>query len=152
LQSIAAAHRELYRGDEDLSKIDLVTYLEDLSRHLSGALFTDASAKLVTDLQGRVRVERDRAVALGLVLNELVTNAAKYARANAETLVTISLRRKGSSWLLSVADNGPGLPGNTESDGSGLGRGLITAFLKQADAEMTTRNESGALFELTFKA
>ncbi|MFZ2031597.1 MAG: sensor histidine kinase [Vitreimonas sp.] len=150
LLSIAAAHRELYRGD-DVSKIDLVVYLTDLCKNLSTALFTDASSKLVTDLEGRVRVARDRAVALGLILNELVTNAAKYARGQEATVVTVKLRRSGPTWVLSVADNGPGLPDNP-SPSSGMGQGLITALLKQADASLDNRNDNGAIFDVAFKA
>jgi two-component sensor histidine kinase len=155
LQSIAAAHRELYRGDDDVSKIDLVAYLDELCRHLSGALFADVSAQLQTDLSGRVRIDRDRAVAIGLVVNELVTNAAKHAHNDGATIVRVSLTCVKSECTLTVADNGPGLPAAAETSApgaaGGLGRGLIAAFIQQAEGELTAHNQDGARFELRFR-
>ncbi len=150
LQSIAAAHRELYRGDEDLGHIDFRRYLEDLCRHLSGALFTDGVNHLETEFRDHVRLERDRAVALGLIVNELVTNAAKHARAERALRVVVTLDCNGRDCELVIADNGQGMTDEDEQS-SGLGRGLIAALLERAKAEMGATNDGGARFVLRFE-
>ena len=108
-------------------------------------------------------LDTERAVHLGLVLNELVTNALKYAFPdNAAGTVRVAFHRDGRSFLLSVADNGVGLPAEdppagaaagTRPLGTGLGTRLLQGLAAQLRGTLSRRsgeNGSGTLAELRF--
>lgn len=149
IESIAHAHRNLYRGD-NVASVDLGAYLIGLCGHMSSALHADKAQLICT--ADPVLVDRDRALSFGLVVNELATNAAKHnSDAKTPILVTVRLSRDGDGWLLTVSDNGPGLP-TDYSERPGLGRRLVEAFARQADAVLSVRNAGGACYELRFRA
>jgi two-component sensor histidine kinase len=122
----------------------MATYLEELCAALAEALFLRGAITLSCD-SDHVALPRDRAVSLGLVINELVTNAAKHAfEESAAGAITVSFKAHGKGWRLTVTDDGKGMPPRKparKSDG-GLGRRLVEAFAKQAGGAVTT--ESGA--------
>lgn len=147
VDSIARAHNDLYRSSDTIGTIDLGAYLGDLCRNLSRALFADGAVKLECSCES-APMERDRAIALGLVVNELVTNAAKHAfDDHADARISISLKRNGHGWRLVVADNGRGLPPDDQKS-NGLGQGLIDGFVQQAKSVLTKTNGPGATFQI----
>ena len=98
VHSFAAIHDSIYSGAGYVENINMRDYLSTLSNMLSGALFHDT------------HMPRDTAVAIGLVMNEIVTNAAKHAFADqqdGEIKVTFQVA-DDTSWQLTVADNGRG--------------------------------------------
>jgi two-component sensor histidine kinase len=75
-------------------------------------------------------------VAIGMVLNELVTNAAKYAFPGERTgVVRVSFAKADGNWRLTVADDGVGL--KSDKPGKGLGTRLIEAFARQAGGSIS---------------
>jgi two-component sensor histidine kinase/ABC-type amino acid transport substrate-binding protein len=127
IQSFARLH-ELVYDSPDLASIGLIEYLEALARELS--LGYGSAAIEVRGPRG-VRVLIDDAVPLGLVANELMTNALKYGRAeggeDGRILASVSL--EGGELRFSIEDGGPGLPpgvdpGTTDSMGFLLLRSL----------------------------
>ncbi|WP_343343155.1 sensor histidine kinase [Sphingomicrobium sp. XHP0239] len=110
-------------------------YLESLMDMLGTALFDDRVA-----LRGEIadiRLPKEKAVALGLVLNEALTNAAKYAfPGGRKGEVVIRLSGDPSGWDFAVDDDGVGRQETAAPQGSGLGAGLMDAFARQADAQM----------------
>ncbi len=94
-------------------------------------------------------MSRDRAVAMGLVVNELVTNAAKYAFPSGRAgMITVSLRRLETGAELVVADDGVGLPPESRIRSGGLGRKLVESFARQAGAILTLGDGPGARYVL----
>jgi two-component sensor histidine kinase len=97
-----------------------------------------------------ISVPVDTAIPLGMVVNELVTNAVKYAYplgATGQILVRSS--RDGDQLLLSVQDFGQGLPSEAESrTGGGLGMKLVKALVAQIDGHLATLGPPGAGFEI----
>ena len=90
-------------------------------------------------------IQRDHAVSIGLIVNELVTNAAKHAFAGRErgTIAVSWKRRPEGGWRLTVADDGVGMPPGPQparKDG-GLGQRLIEAFAHQAGGTLTTDSD-----------
>jgi len=87
---------------------------------------------------------RDRAVSIGLIVNELVTNAAKHAFAGRETgRIEVRFEAAAPGWKLVVRDDGIGMPEKPRAarkDG-GLGQKLIDGFVRQARG--TAKTESG---------
>jgi two-component sensor histidine kinase len=150
VMSISQAHRNLYAGN-DMARVDMSVYLEDLCRNLAEALFLGEIVQLECDAFP-ASMERDRAVAIGLIVNELVTNAAKHAFT--ETTggrIDVTFQPEGPGWRLTVADNGRGLPEDFHTTRNGLGRGLVEAFARQAGATLSIADGPGATFVLDLK-
>lgn len=147
---IARAHNFLYRHSEEVEKVDLCAYLNDVCQNLDQSLFSDGRVRL--EFNGdRLLINRDRAVALGLVVHELVTNAAKYAFGPEELgLIDVSLRRHDKGMRLIVSDGGKGLPDDFEQR-PGLGRRLVEAFANQAGASLSIDRSNGAKFVLDLR-
>jgi len=143
IESIARAHRHLYRGASAPGTVDMAGYLQELCTALSEALFLRGAITLDCEAD-RAALPRDRAVSIGLIVNELVTNAAKHAFAGRDTgAIQVRFHGGDTGWLLTVADNGSGLPAKprARNGGGGLGQRLIDGFSRQAHG--TVKTESG---------
>lgn len=152
IQSIALIHEKLYKT-ESLSGIELGVYLKDLveSIHSTFTEYKDA-VTLEFDLD-HVVLDTDRAVYCGLLINELVVNAYKYAfQAHKQGVLSVTLKKDDSRVLLRVCDNGPGLPRNFNPDnGESLGALLINSFADHLNAEMTIAEPDGNGTEFRFR-
>ncbi|MBS0478823.1 MAG: sensor histidine kinase [Proteobacteria bacterium] len=143
VDSIARAHRHLYRDGRG-SEVNVKEYLEDLCATLSDALLLRGGVTLECDADA-APIQRDHAVSIGLVVNELVTNAAKHAFGGRERgRIAVSWKRRAEGgWRLTVADDGAGMPSGPKparKDG-GLGQRLIEAFAHQAGGTLTTDSD-----------
>ena len=140
VESIARAHRHLYRGAGQSDAVHMRGYLGDLCSALSDALLLRGGIALVCS-SDEVEVPRDRAVSIGLVVNELVTNAAKHAfGGRAGGTITVGFRQRPGGWTLIVSDDGVGMPATAAPAGldHGLGSRLIPAFARQAGGSLLT--------------
>jgi len=114
IRSMALAHEHLYQADS-LARINAQEYFDALLSHLRTAFF---SAHVVFQVTAPgVEAPLDLAVPCGLIVNELVTNALKYAfpgsrpcHGRDRCLITVDMREKNGVYTLIVADNGVGLP------------------------------------------
>ena len=146
--AIARAHERLYKND-DVATLDLGGYLrdvcEDLSLSISGGTVELAAAD-------GIRVATDRAVPLGLVTIELITNAAKYAYpGERKGTIDVTLSKQDEKHLvLTVGDKGVGLPPEFDVyKAGGLGMRIVRAFAEQLGAELQVRARSpGCEFKL----
>ncbi len=152
VQSIAQVHQALYRGSRDDDDIDFGAYLQDLCASLSRSLMPDGRISL--DVQAdAAELPIDVVIALGMAVNELVTNAVKYAYAPPETgLVSVRFRRDRDKFLLSVADGGRGLPEAAEMGAGGLGMTLVNSLVGQIHGKLVVKRQPGASFEITIPA
>ena len=148
--AIATVHATLYHG-EDVRSVEFGAFLDTLCRNLAAAAGAEARGIAVTVEAEPVRVPTDRAIALSLVVNELVTNAFKHAFPEGRGgTVRVALRREGTDRIaLEVADDGTGtggggLWGDVVASG-GLGQRLVDALARQLGAEMR-RDDDGAGF------
>lgn len=143
---IARAHQNLY-ADASRSVVEMDHYLSSICRDLEDGLFTDAPAALTWRIDP-CRLGRDRAVAVGLIVNELVTNAVKHAlRPDRSGAVQVTLEMVENCVQLTVCDDGPGLP-DDYGESKGLGRNLINAFAKQAGGGIEILEGPGARIHL----
>jgi two-component sensor histidine kinase len=137
ITAIARVHERLYRSAE-VGNVDLCAYIEDVCRDLQG--ITDHN---IIEFHGGepIRISTDRAVLVALLTGELVTNAAKHGYAGgAPGPIFVRLARAGNeAVLVSVRDEGVGLPPTFDGKSAGLGMKIIDAFVKQSGATLDIR-------------
>ncbi len=137
IHSFTAAHQALYEDGGRLHDVAMGEYLRTLTRNIVDALFLPERIELRLAADD-VTLPRDKAVSIGLVLNEAVTNAAKHAFGPDERgAIAVEFRAEGPDWRLTIADDGRGgapAPGAS----NGLGSSLIVAFAERAGAQVTT--------------
>jgi len=144
VESIARAHRHLYRGPSGQpGMVEMRDYLGDLCAALAEALLLRGGVTLECDAD-EAAVPRDRAVSIGLVVNELVTNAAKHAfQGRAGGAIRVTFRVAQAGWTVTVQDDGVGFDAaaGPAQDG-GLGSRLIAAFARQAGGVLSTESDA----------
>jgi two-component sensor histidine kinase len=149
--AIAQVHRKLYTSD-DVETVDMVDYLTALLVDLEETWSTPASPRRLVLNAGEVRLKTDKAVAVGVIVNELVSNACKYAydpAAGGE--VRIHLEQSGDAFTLGVEDDGPGFDTEAVPRGTGLGRKLVGAMAATLRSEIDyARMPSG--FRISLRA
>lgn len=136
IQAIAQVHRRLYSSG-DVEYVSMDDYLAALVAEMEQTWSTPASRRRLTLNSDPIRLKTDRAISLGIIVNELVSNACKYAYASgAEGEVRVSLSKGGNGhFTLCVEDDGPGLK-EGPPQGTGLGTKLIKAMAGSLDARL----------------
>lgn len=144
--AIAIAHEHLYQGD-DIRTLDLGRYLGSL---WPGGLISNCVVHM--DAPEKVNIATNQAIPLALIVNELVTNAAKYAYSSGAggTVWVRAVRSREGYIAVSVRDEGAGVPaGFDPAKGRGLGMRIVTALSRQLEAELTvTSHDRGVEFAL----
>lgn len=141
IQSLALVHRRLYRRDVT-GTVDMGRFLDELCREI---VSTFASSERPIPLEfatDNPEVSTDKVIPVALITYELLTNAIKYAtpRAGTRRLAVAAMRREGGM-VVSVSDNGPGLPDDVEQR-AGLGMKLVQTLSLQLHG--TVETASGA--------
>lgn len=155
VMTIARVHDQLYRHDGQ-SEIDLDSLVRDLTGALMAGLERGAGPTITfACAPGQFRMPVERAVPVALVVNELATNAIKYAYPDGrEGRIAISLRLVDRDKAeIVVADDGVGLPpGHDLETSPGLGAALVQGLMQQVAGKMDFETEpgKGARFVLTF--
>lgn len=137
IQAIGQVHRRLYSsGDVEFVAMD--DYLAALVAELEQTWSTPASPRPLRLVAEPIRLKTDRAVSLGVIVNELVSNACKYAYPPEQPgEVRISLALNGDDrFRLCVEDDGAGLPADGTIKGTGLGTKLIRSMVRSLSAEL----------------
>jgi two-component sensor histidine kinase len=127
IQAIAQVHRRLYTTN-DVESVDMREYLGALIEELAETWSTDAFPRALSITAEPIRLPTDRAVSLGIIVTELVTNACKYAYPDGAGEVRVALQADGNAFLLAVEDDGCGMPADATPRGTGLGTKLIRAM------------------------
>lgn len=137
IATIARAHERLYRSD-DVESLDLAKYLEGLCQDLEA---TVSRCTVSFEASGSAAIATDRAIQLALIITELVVNAAKYAYAEAGGPIRVRMAREGDAVLLTVRDEGIGLPaGFDPGKGKSMGMRIIVALANQLGATIRSKN------------
>ncbi len=132
VDAVMLVHRRLYSGS-DVEFVEMGAYLGGLVEELSGMMRDSEAGPRIELSAEKLRVETDKAVPLGLIVNELVTNAVKYAYPNgAAGAVRVRLARGAENSLsLCVEDDGVGMPEDgAKPEGSGLGSLIVRSMVQ----------------------
>lgn len=127
VDALAAVHRRLYQS-EDVTLFDLGAFTENLARDVVGSSGRD-------DIAVKMEVEpldvpASLASPLGLIINELLTNALKHAFRKGPGTLTVRVHSSGDLAEIEIEDDGPGIDGDAPV--TGLGRNLINRLSRQA--------------------
>ncbi|MCP4612067.1 MAG: sensor histidine kinase, partial [Planctomycetes bacterium] len=150
IRSMALVHEKLYQAP-DLALIDFDNYLRSLTATIFRSYYK-SGIELIIEAQDTY-LDVNTAIPCGLIINELVSNALKYAfPKNRPGRIHITFRRTATGiFVLTFQDDGIGFPEeidfrNTES----LGLQLVNLSTKQLQGDIELRREQGTTFTITF--
>ncbi|WP_114938396.1 sensor histidine kinase [Mucilaginibacter endophyticus] len=152
MQSIAFIHQKLYQS-ESRALIEAHIYIAELIEYLSNSFDTGKRICFEKDLVD-LELDVSRAVPIGLILNEAITNSIKYAFPNdADGCISVSLCCvQENSFRLCVSDNGIGLPEDFEiAKCRSLGMNLMRGLSKQIGSSLKLENNNGLSISIDFK-
>jgi PAS domain S-box-containing protein len=150
VRAMASIYTQLNKS-ADLQRVDLRVYLEELSSALLRSYADGGRIKLVTDI-AEARIDTKRAMPLGLIVNELVTNALKYAYPQgARGEIAIVLEKAAEGLRLVVSDSGIGLaPGIEPLQTETTGLKLVAMLSEQLGGKLTITSSQGVEVALLF--
>jgi PAS domain S-box-containing protein len=162
IRSMALVHEKLYRSS-DLFRIDCSEYMQSLAGNLFRSYGGDARGITMRVETNGVSVGIDEAIPCGLIVNELLSNALKYAFPGEDVQrsfspdgpeITLALADTGTGKLrLSVRDNGIGFPQSVDfRSTSSLGMQLVNVLAEQLGGSVELEPGPGTTFALTFPA
>lgn len=151
MQSISLIHQKLYQSD-NLALVDVHAYISDLVDYLRDSFDTGTRIEFEMDIAS-AELDVTRAVPLGLILNEAITNAIKYAFPNNRSgKITISLAVENQNcFALKIHDDGVGFPVTVDiSKSKSLGMSLMRGLSKQLGGSLKVENGQGITIEVDF--
>ena len=151
INSLSSLYERLCLSD-DRATVNLQSYFTSLVDSVQKAIMPqDAGVTIVTNID-ELHLPAEQALPLGLVLNEMLINAFKYAYpTQAQGKIRISLLRQGNRATLSVADDGPGFPiGLDPHTATSTGMLIMNMLAKQLKAELKLESIGGANISILF--
>jgi two-component sensor histidine kinase len=150
IHAIAGVHRRLY-ATGNVERVQLSAYVQSLAEDLRLSLRTGERAHDIVVDTDDVEVATDRAVSLGVMINELVTNAFKYAYPpGVSGEIRIELRRTPEGGILCVTDEGVGFS-KDGPQGTGLGGKILRAMAASVGGLDYPKVDKGAKAVITFR-
>lgn len=150
IKTIALVHEKLYKN-ANIKTVEFSDYIKTLAEMIQ-RLYESNSAdiQLVLDIE-KVELLIEKAMPLGLIINELLTNSFKHAfNENAKGKIEIKFNFKDGKYLLSVKDNGIGYNVDSTGDFNSLGLTLVNTLADQIDAKFSVKNQEGTVYEFYF--
>lgn len=154
IRSMSLIHEKLYRSG-DITRIDFSSYIAAIAKELSaGFMGFSQKASLATDME-KVELSIQQAIPCGMIVNELLTNAFKYAfppEWNGAGEVRVSMKQPAPGEVeIVIADNGVGMPGGAGPGTSKtLGLSLVQMLSRQIDASLELRSSPGTSYTIRF--
>jgi len=153
VRSMALIHEKLYTS-EDLSHIDIASYIHSLTHQLITTYSTAASRVSMNIAINDIFLTITTAIPCGLIINELVTNALKHAFPQKQKgTITVSMTPSNTDTLtLTVSDTGIGFPEAIDfNNTTTLGMQLVTSLAQQLEGTITLDRSKGTTFTITFR-
>jgi PAS domain S-box-containing protein len=154
VHSMALIHESIYQSAK-LSEIDFPAYIDQLADYLFRSYGVNSNRVQLSASIDDLRLTMDTAVPCGLIINELVSNALKYAFPDGRSgRIQIEMREDENHFIrLAVIDDGVGFPGSMDQAGTkSLGLRLVRTLADQLGATVEMTSGGGARIALTFQA
>jgi PAS domain S-box-containing protein len=152
IKSMSLIHENLYQSD-NLLEIDFEDYINMLANSLH-RFYSVPGVIVSLDIQvDNVALDIETAVPCGLIINELISNSLKHAFKGREGKgqIYVHFRSVGCQYVLTIGDNGGGLPKDFSLDStSSMGMEIVTILTQQIDGKLNFENNEGAHFEIAF--
>lgn len=150
VQSMGIIHQKLYQGT-NLGSIEMKDYFLNLGEGILDSFNAEERVKIECAMDN-LELDIDTAVPIGLIVNELLTNALKYAFPKQQQgVINISLEKSSNQNLrLEVTDNGVGKTAGLAPRGTGFGSQLVQLLTLQLNGKMRERNDKGTHIEFDF--
>ena len=152
INSMALLHQLLYRNNQ-MTSLLFNDYLDSLISQISGSFALTNKNIAIESNFIELELDLDTAIPLGLITNELLSNAYKHAFNGKEGIIKVSLSKLvKNTYQLKVSDNGQGLAADFDLSSNGsLGLDIVAILSEQINAELKIYNDNGANFEIIFK-
>jgi len=149
IMAISSIHQKLYQGDS-VSQINIKEYLTEVVDSIHTAFNNEALGVSYEVMVNNVRLDIDAAVSMGLIVNELATNAYKYAfKSDRNNHFLVSLRNLEQGCELQVIDNGSGINDKIDIlNSDSLGLRMVNLLARQMKGKVTFENNNGAHFNI----
>lgn len=135
IATIAHVNRRLYTGD-DVEFVPMDEYLRGLASDLAATWSTNAAPRTVRVATPAIKIRTDQAIAIGMIVNEWVSNACKYAYGEEPGEVRVALALEDGALTLVVEDDGVGRADGGAVRGTGLGTKLTSALARPHGGEV----------------
>lgn len=152
MHAMSLIHQKLYQSG-NLASIDMLWYIQELVNYMKDSFGTDKKVFFSIDAD-QINLDVAQAVPLGLILNEAITNAIKYAfGGNRKGKVVILFKKQNNdSFLLKISDNGIGLPVDFDPETTeSLGMSLMRGLSEQLDGSFEVDSTDGLTISVLFK-
>lgn len=151
VMSISMVHERLYKKD-NLSKINFKLYVSELANEIVKSFPVLTQQIEIHEELVDAELEVTRAVPIGLIINEAITNSLKHAFANTEKpTIKIKMQIIFDNVHISLLDNGVGFADTQTRKENSLGLSLIESLADQIDGEVEFKNDNGACITLKFQ-
>jgi two-component system, sensor histidine kinase PdtaS len=152
VDAMAMIHQKLYM-DKDLAGVDIKDYLENLTTSLAGSFGYNKQHIETSVAMQQPSLDIDMAIPIGLIVNELVTNAFKHAFSTTpQPKIKVSLtRNEDGSMDLNIADNGSGIIMDTDTSKS-FGMKLVHTLVTQLNGTMQQQHNNGTIYNIQIRA
>jgi two-component sensor histidine kinase len=148
--AVAQVHRRLYTS-HDLNSVLLNQYLEALLEDLRRSAEGNRMSRLTLKAEP-IEIDPDRAVAIGIIVNELVMNAVKYAYPDGAGPIHVVLNAHGDDLELAISDDGVGLNVKLDPRSTGMGQRIVNAMASKLEAAVERdASHSGTRIVLQFR-
>jgi two-component sensor histidine kinase len=146
IKAMSRVHELLY-NQENFTEIDVEHYFYTLMSEAQRSF--DPKKKIIISVEAKAKISMEVAIYCGLIVNELVTNAFKYAFGYGTGKIGIEFKEEKNGYVLIVADNGKGADFSVSSNSLGI-KLVSTLVKKQLKGELSTDTTNGTKFTIIF--
>jgi two-component sensor histidine kinase len=151
MQAMSLIHQKLYQS-ENTTSVNMQTYITELSDYLKTSFDNGKEINFVINIDA-ILLDISQAIPIGLILNEVITNAIKYAFQEKEAgNIYINMHDvKDDKILLEIKDNGIGLPDSFDlKNSTSMGMRLVNGLAKQINGKLNFENKDGVCVQVEF--
>ncbi|PBJ10163.1 putative sensor histidine kinase pdtaS [Flavobacterium sp. ACN6] len=151
IHAMSLIHQKLYMS-ENIASINMPIYINELIEYLKDSFNLNQRIRFAIEIE-ELELEVTQAIPVGLIINEAVTNAIKYAFPdNRDGLISLSLHSTDENqYVLIIQDNGIGILIDDTKVKTSFGMSLIKGLSEDLDAAFSVENRNGTLIQLSFE-